>query len=918
MAQITQFETNVNSPRFGHPTMYLLTFNDPREQHSGTGITTASVNVHWTRVIHVADISHQASTSEVFAVPRQRPVLNRLLDLRKLYGGSAEMYWRGAFPGFSLETHPQLGGDVNVDQASLRDMMENWANGLQRYLALMGMSAKSLAPQVVDPTQQIMVQIEAICIKLGVPKRVFMGSERGELASSQDDAAWNDRLRERQNSYITPRMIVPFVDRLIALGVLPEPADGYCIEWPDLSSQTETEKAQVAGAKVTALAGYISGGVEALLPPQDFLTRVMGFDEEEASAILENASAEMEEKRAEEALMAQDQMDQQQDQIERGLIPDPSDPEVIKAQNPFENPFGGEGGPPGAPPFGGKPGGGFPPKPGFGGGGGGGSKPGGGFPPKGGGGFGGFKKKPPAFNRRSRWWDRVDNAFCPGEGARDDSCSPENVKAALAEHAKERRGDMPLHALWAKMKALHPKMTKEGWKMRLLEMHRKGDVSLSMWSRPPDEIPDKTVVITKQEMTGRPDPLVPGRVDYYGYASIPRRRVKANRAGWAAFNEGDDCGTGAGGFQQGNTCAGGGSGTAVDEPPALWTEGWSSQDKPHRLTRERRTAAPRGTRYAPSVTKDADGDGVTEAARVGVPAHRVPPPPQVGRLPNLTPHERAVEEAVVGPYNMNPEKMAKDYRAAVLKSTKPGEPPKFETDAAKELFGDWMVADKGHRSVNRATLNHVFHQAANGIAKRAFLQHLDTMQPGQSILVTVGGCGSGKGFALKQTPEGRAMKAKSHVVWDSAGDQNASENPWIQGEAERRGLKVNYLYVHADPWKQWSHPERGVVKRAAEPDDGRMVLPEVYGDSHAIGAKNHEAFYVSNRDNPNASFLFLENRGTEEGGPRVIDGIPRSALTVDRKKLTRFARKSLKKSDAPAHVKRAVDIGLRLWDEEED
>jgi len=105
-----------------------------------------------------------------------------------------------------------------------------------------------MAPTVVDPTAQIAVQIEAICIKLGIPIRIFKGSERGELASSQDDAAWNDRLRLRQMYYITPRIVIPFIDRLIMLGVLSEPV-GYSVTWDDLESTTKADKARIPSTR---------------------------------------------------------------------------------------------------------------------------------------------------------------------------------------------------------------------------------------------------------------------------------------------------------------------------------------------------------------------------------------------------------------------------------------------------------------------------------------------------------------------------------------------------------------------------------------------------------------------------------------------------------------------------------------------
>lgn len=117
-----------------------------------------------------------------------------------------------------------------------------------------------------------------------------MGSERGELASSQDDAAWNDRLRERQNGYITPRVIVPFVNRLINLGVLPKP-DKLKVSWPDVTSQTNQERANAALTITQAMAQYWGNSMMGLIPPLDYLTRIVGMNEDEAVAILENVKS---------------------------------------------------------------------------------------------------------------------------------------------------------------------------------------------------------------------------------------------------------------------------------------------------------------------------------------------------------------------------------------------------------------------------------------------------------------------------------------------------------------------------------------------------------------------------------------------------------------------------------------------------
>jgi len=286
LVNIDSRETDTTSPRFGHPTMYTINFEDPRgfEDH-GINVSTNTEKVHHSRIIHVAD---NLGVSEIFGPPRLQSVFNRVLDLHKLYGGSAEMYWRGAFPGLSFETHPQLGGDVTID-SSMRDEMEDYMNGLQRFLALTGMSAKSLAPQVVDPAPQIDVQITAICIRLGIPKRKFMGTERGELSSSMDDDEWNDKVKARQLNYVTPRIIVPFIDRLIALRVLPEPSEGgYTVNWPDIHNLSDQVKAEILMQRIEAMSKFVGGGVENIMSLKDFYVREIGYSEEEADSIIDN------------------------------------------------------------------------------------------------------------------------------------------------------------------------------------------------------------------------------------------------------------------------------------------------------------------------------------------------------------------------------------------------------------------------------------------------------------------------------------------------------------------------------------------------------------------------------------------------------------------------------------------------------
>jgi hypothetical protein len=323
LVQIVRYEWDVRNPRFGQPTMYRITLNDPREQHSGIGLPMATVFVHWSRVIHLAD---NLNSSEIFGAPRMRPVLNRLLDLDKLFGSSAEGYWQGMLPPIVVSSHPQLGGDVTLDP-NLPQTLQDMMNHLQRWLALSGATASTLQTAVQDATSQINAQLEAIGIQLAIPIRVLKGSERGELASSQDDAKWNDVLRHRQDNYITPRIIVPFIDRLILLGVLPKPKQYYVV-WPDMDSETDVSKAQIAVSRAQAMATYNSGGLENIMELYDFYTRVLGMSHEEAETVIKKVKGREDEDRFTPTQSREDveEAQQQQEQQQYGGVGEPSGP----------------------------------------------------------------------------------------------------------------------------------------------------------------------------------------------------------------------------------------------------------------------------------------------------------------------------------------------------------------------------------------------------------------------------------------------------------------------------------------------------------------------------------------------------------------------------------------------------------------
>lgn len=308
LAQIVRYERDPHNARFGLPQMYLLTFNDPRnDSYGGAGLPVASAHCHWSRLIHVVD---NLGSNDVIGYPRMKQVFNRLWDAFKCYGAAGEGFWQQCFATLSLETNPALGADFPVDQRSISQQLGNLKNRLQRHIVTAGMTVKSLPASVQDPTPFINVFIEAICIFLGCPVRVFKGSERGELASSQDDSDWNGRILHRQLFHVTPHIVVRFIDRLIAVKILPEPK-GYSVVWPDLDAMTDDQKATVAQKLTTAASTYVSGGVEDMCTPMDFFVEFCKLPYHVAKQIIENAQA-AQDKEQQMTIQTPDEMAEQQ------------------------------------------------------------------------------------------------------------------------------------------------------------------------------------------------------------------------------------------------------------------------------------------------------------------------------------------------------------------------------------------------------------------------------------------------------------------------------------------------------------------------------------------------------------------------------------------------------------------------------
>ncbi len=277
-SNIAMYDNNANSLRYGLPEQYTVTFSS--NMYGSTpppnGSVGKMVNIHWSRIIHIADNKDE---SEVYGVPRLTPLYNRLLDCQKVLGCSAEMFWSGAFQGLSFEADSEA--DV-VDKDVLEAEIQKYVHGLQRYMQLQGIQAKVLQSQVASPQSHIDVQMSFISAATRIPLRILTGSERGELSSNQDDASWKDRVEERRNRFAQDEILRPFINRLVEYGTLAPPTEfnSYRIEWNDVSLTTQKTQMETARLITDALRMYLEAGIERLMSPEQYFEKILHFNPE--------------------------------------------------------------------------------------------------------------------------------------------------------------------------------------------------------------------------------------------------------------------------------------------------------------------------------------------------------------------------------------------------------------------------------------------------------------------------------------------------------------------------------------------------------------------------------------------------------------------------------------------------------------
>ncbi|MBS3775804.1 MAG: DUF1073 domain-containing protein [Bacteroidales bacterium] len=271
--EIKTWEENTGNERYGKPLTYQVKITGPHSERSDVLV------VHWSRLIHVID---GALESQVYGTPRLRAIYNRLMDLEKVAGGDAEMFWRGARPGYVGSE--QEGFELTPAQREqIQAQIKDYEHNMSRFMITKGLDINQLQQQVADPGNHVDVLVQMISAETGIPKRILVGSERGELASTEDRTQWLSEITTRREEFAEETIVRPFVDKCVELGILPAPKnEDYDVVWEDLFAPSNKEKAEIGNIRSEALMYYARYPYASeILPVEQAFELLMGMTKEE-------------------------------------------------------------------------------------------------------------------------------------------------------------------------------------------------------------------------------------------------------------------------------------------------------------------------------------------------------------------------------------------------------------------------------------------------------------------------------------------------------------------------------------------------------------------------------------------------------------------------------------------------------------
>lgn len=273
-----------DSETYGLPTMYQFREGDVSLGGDApvANLANRNLTIHPDRVIILGDIAH--------GVPLLRAPYNDFVNLEKISGGSGESFLKNAARQLNINFDKSVNLiDIatahGVKKEKLKELYDGVTEGLNQGIdqtvITQAANVTPLVSTVPDPQQHFNVSLMSAAAALMIPVMVWIGSQTGERASSEDQKDWNKTMQGRRTQVLSSD-IETVVAHLARIGLIKPVAESAVI-WSDLSEATLAEKLDNALKMGQTNAQFMATG-EVPFTPQE-ARAVAGYDNNGALTI---------------------------------------------------------------------------------------------------------------------------------------------------------------------------------------------------------------------------------------------------------------------------------------------------------------------------------------------------------------------------------------------------------------------------------------------------------------------------------------------------------------------------------------------------------------------------------------------------------------------------------------------------------
>jgi len=235
--------------------------------------------MHPSRVIVFGSITEPESVYE--------PILNALISLEKVTGGSGEAYIKAAARaihiGFDkdadLQSLARAHGKTMAEIGTLYDDVVDGVNrGIDSAIITQAGTVSAITSAVPDPVGPFEVNLQEVGAGIGVGSTIIVGRQTGTLASNEDIKAFNRFGQGRRLNEVGPnsRLVVEW---MMDHGVI-ERREDFEVMFDELTESTDAEKLLNVKTMSEVNASSLASG-EMIFSPEEMRTAA-GYENTEA------------------------------------------------------------------------------------------------------------------------------------------------------------------------------------------------------------------------------------------------------------------------------------------------------------------------------------------------------------------------------------------------------------------------------------------------------------------------------------------------------------------------------------------------------------------------------------------------------------------------------------------------------------